>query len=71
MKKNVGSADKIFRILAAIILGILFFTNVVTGIPGIIVIIIAALLLLTGLIGNCPLYLPFGINTGKTKESKT
>jgi hypothetical protein len=70
MKKNIGPADRIVRILAAIVLAILYFTNVVSGTLGIIVIILAVLLLLFGLIGSCPLYLPFGINTCKTKEGK-
>jgi hypothetical protein len=70
MKKNIGPTDRIIRIAAGIILGIIFFANIVSGTLGIIVIILAALLLLFGLIGNCPLYIPFGINTCKTKESK-
>ena len=67
MKKNVGSIDKVVRILIAIVLAVLYFTNVVTGTLGIIFLVLAAIMLLTSLISFCPLYSPFGINTFKKK----
>ncbi len=68
MKKNVGSTDKAVRIILAIILAILYFTNVVTGTLGIIFLVLAAVLLLTSFIGFCGLYAPFGINTCSNKK---
>lgn len=68
MKKNVGSTDKAVRIILAIIIAILYFTNVVTGTLGIVFLVIAAILLLTSLIGFCVLYAPFGINTCSKKK---
>ncbi len=68
MKKNVGSTDKAVRIILAIILAILYFTNVVTGTLGIVFLVLAAVLLLTSFIGFCGLYAPFGINTCSKKE---
>ncbi len=65
MKKNMGLADKIIRIIVAVVFAVLFFAKVVTGTVGIILLVIGAVFLLTALIGFCPLYLPFGINTGK------
>jgi hypothetical protein len=70
MKKNMNTADRIFRFAAALILGILYFTNVVTGVLGIIVIVFAVLLFVFSVTGNCPLYIPFGKNNYKPKESK-
>ena len=67
MKKNMGSADKITRLILAAILVVLYFTNTITGTLGIILLILAAVFVLTSFIGVCPLYLPFGINTCKTK----
>jgi len=67
MKKNMGIIDKAIRILVAIVLAILFFTNVITGILGIILLILAGVFVLTSLISFCPLYWPFGINTGSKK----
>jgi len=68
MKKNMGSADKVIRILLAIVFAALYFTNIVTGTLGIILLILAAIFLLTSLVSFCPLYAPFKINTGKTKK---
>jgi hypothetical protein len=68
MKKNMGTADKVIRILVAIVIAILFFTNVLTGTLAIVLLILADIFLLTSFISFCPLYLPFGIKTNKTQE---
>jgi hypothetical protein len=65
MKKNLGTIDKVIRILIAVVFAILFFTNVITGTLGIILLVLAVVFVLTSLISFCPLYWPFGINTGK------
>ena len=65
MKKNMGTIDKVIRILVAIVFAILFYTNVITGTLGIILLVLAVVFVLTSLISFCPLYWPFGINTGK------
>ena len=65
MKKNMGTFDKAIRILAAIVIPILYFTNVITGITAIIMLVFAGIFILTSFMSFCPLYLPFGINTGK------
>jgi len=67
MKKNMGSTDKVIRILVAVIIVVLAFTKVITGTLAIILIILAAVFLLTSLISFCPLYLPFGLNTMNKK----
>ncbi len=67
MKKNMGTTDKIIRIVIAVLFTVLFFTQAVTGVAGIILLVLAAVFILTSLIGSCPLYLPFGINTCKKK----
>ncbi len=68
MKKNVGTIDKAIRILVALVLAGLYLANVVTGALGIILLVVAIVFLLTSFIGFCPLYLPFGINTGAKKN---
>jgi len=68
MKKNMGTIDKIVRIVIAAVVAILFFTNVITGVLGIVLLALAAVFVLTSLISFCPLYLPFGLNTGKKTE---
>jgi len=69
MKSNMGTTDKIIRIAIAVLIAILyFFTDLIPGTLGIVLLVLAAVFVLTSLISFCPLYLPFGINTGKKKE---
>jgi len=64
----MGTIDKTIRIIIAIVFAVLYFTNIVTGTFGIILVVLGAVFVLTSLISFCPLYLPFGINTCKTKD---
>ena len=68
MKNNMGTADKAIRILMAIVIGILYFTNTISGILATVLGILAVVFVLTSFISFCPLYLPFGINTSKKKS---
>ncbi|MEO2050743.1 YgaP family membrane protein [Flagellimonas beolgyonensis] len=70
MKKNMGSADKIIRILIAVVIGVLFYTGTISGTLGTILLILAGVFVLTSLVSFCPLYAPFGISTCKMKEKK-
>ena len=63
MKKNMGNIDKIIRILVAIVIAVLFFTNVISGTLGIILLVLAGVFVLTSLMSFCPLYTLVGINT--------
>lgn len=65
MKANMGSVDKIVRLLIAALFIILYITSVVTGLLGTILLILAVVLALTSLISFCPLYAIFGIRTNK------
>ena len=67
MKKNMGVADRITRLVIAAIIAALYFTNIITGTLGIVLLIIGGVFVLTTLISFCPLYTFFGINTCKTK----
>ena len=68
MKKNMGSLDRIIRSIAAIIIAVLFFTDIISGTAGIILLVIAAIFALTSFFSFCPAYLPFGLNTCKKSE---
>jgi len=70
MKKNMGSVDRIIRVIIAAIIGILYFTGVITGTFGIVILILAGVFVLTSLISFCPLYAPFCIRTCPSKEKK-
>jgi hypothetical protein len=67
MKKNMGLIDRIIRILVAVVVVSLYFTNVLTGTLAVILLILAGVFVLTSLISFCPLYLPFGIKTFRKK----
>lgn len=68
MKKNMGTTDKAIRIPIAVVIGVLYFTNTISGTLAIVLGILAVVFLLTSFINFCPLYLPFGINTSKKKK---
>lgn len=70
MKKNMGSADRIIRFFVAVIVAALYFTDVISGTLGIVLLVLAAVFLLTSLISFCPLYAPFGLSTCPMKEKK-
>ena len=65
MIKNIGTIDKIARVLVAVLIVVLYFANVISGLLAIILLIFAAVFILTSLISFCPIYLPFKINTDK------
>lgn len=70
MKKNMGSTDKIIRVVIAIIVAALYFTGTISGTLGTILLVLAGIFLLTSFISFCPLYAPFGISTCRTKNKK-
>jgi hypothetical protein len=65
MKKNMGTTDKVIRILVAVLFAVLYFSKVVTGTFGIVLLILGGVFLVTSLAGFCPLYLPIGLSTKK------
>ncbi|NVN96509.1 MAG: DUF2892 domain-containing protein [Bacteroidetes bacterium] len=68
MKKNMGSIDKGIRILIAIVIVVLYFTNIISGTLAIVLLALSAIFVLTSIIGFCPLYLPLGIKTDKENK---
>lgn len=68
MKKNMGTADRVLRLIAAIAVGVLFGLNMISGTVAIVLGVVAVAFLATSLIGWCPLYLPFGLSTCKTEK---
>lgn len=64
----MGAADKIVRIILALIIAGLYFGGIVSGAIGITLLVLGGIFVLTSFISFCPLYAPFGISTCKTKE---
>ena len=65
----MGNIDRIIRLIIAVIVAILFFTNLISGTLGIVLLVLATIFVLTSIISFCPLYLPFGIKTCQMKKN--
>ena len=61
MKQNMGTTDKVVRILVAIAIAVLYFTNQISGTVAIVLLVLAGVFILTSMLSFCPLYLAFGI----------
>lgn len=70
MKKNMGTTDRIIRLIIVVVIAALFFTNVIAGIWGITLMVLAAIFLLTSIISFCPIYAIFGISSCPAKQLK-
>lgn len=65
MKANMGSIDRIIRIIIALVFFILKLTGIVEGITANILVALGVVFLLTAAISFCPVYLPFKFSTKK------
>ena len=68
MKKNMGTADRVIRTMAAVIVALLYYYDVISGTLGIVLLVLAAVFLLTSFVSFCPLYAPFGLSSCPKKE---
>ena len=59
----MGLADRIIRVIIAAVIAVLFFTNIVSGTLGIILLVLAGVFVLTSMISFCPLYTLVGAST--------
>jgi hypothetical protein len=65
MKKNMGSTDRIIRVVLAMVIAALYFTHVISGTLALVLLIVVGIFIITSTFSFCPLYLPFGISTKK------
>lgn len=63
MKKNMGSVDRIIRVVIAILFALLYFSGTVTGTLGMVLLVLGTVFVLTSLVSFCPLYTLVGLNT--------
>jgi hypothetical protein len=61
----MGTIDKVIRILVAVLVVILYFTNIISGTPGIILLALSAVLVVTTVLGFCPIWMALGLSTSK------
>lgn len=65
MKANMGTADRVIRVIIAAVVGYLYYVGFISGTAAIIFGLFAIVFLATSFMSFCPLYLPFGISTKK------
>lgn len=65
MKRNMSNTDRIIRTLLAAIFAYLYFGGIVTGTPGIVLVVLGVVFVLTSTVAFCPLYAPFKFSTYK------
>ena len=65
MKNNMGTLDKVVRIVIALVIAGLYFAEKISGTTAIILLSLAIIFIITSFLSFCPLYLPFGISTRK------
>lgn len=68
MKKNMGSADRIVRLLVAALVGAMYSMGTISGTLGIVLLVLAAVFVLTSFIGSCPIYTALGMSTCPIKQ---
>lgn len=68
MKKNMGTVDKVIRMLVALVIGGLYFAGQITGVAASVLLALAAVFIATSFVSVCPLYLPFRFSTLKNKS---
>ena len=61
----MGTIDKVIRILVAVVVVVLYFTHVISGVLAIVLLALSAIFVVTSLLSFCPLYLPLGLSTRK------
>ncbi|WP_298363343.1 DUF2892 domain-containing protein [uncultured Lutibacter sp.] len=68
MRRNLGSTDRIVRMILGVAIGYFAFsTEIETSWVQTLLYIISAILLITTLVGSCPLYSIFRMNTCEVK----
>ena len=68
MKPNMGTVDRVLRVLVAIVIGVLYFTEQISGTTAVVLGVLAIVFLLTSLLGFCPLYAPLKLSTKKEQK---
>ncbi|MEM1128806.1 MAG: DUF2892 domain-containing protein [Bacteroidota bacterium] len=71
MKKNMGSIDRVVRVLVAVLVGVLYLTGQISGTAALILGALAVVFVLTSVVSVCPLYLPFKLSTRGRADKAT
>ena len=64
----MGIADRVIRVIIAAVIATLYFTHILSGTLGIVLMVVSGIFVLTSLISFCPLYRIIGVTTCKVKS---
>jgi glucose uptake protein GlcU len=70
MQKNMGTIDRVIRLIIAAVAVFLFYNGTLTGAIGIVALVVAAVFTLTSVISFCPLYRIVGLSTCPVSTGK-
>ncbi|MGB2957775.1 MAG: DUF2892 domain-containing protein [Bacteroidota bacterium] len=68
MKRNMGTADRTVRIIAALLLAYLVLSGTVSGVVALLLGIVGAAFLITSALSHCPVYTPLKISTIRKRQ---
>jgi len=68
MDRNIGPEDRVVRVVVALGLAVLIYMQVLDGIAAIVVGIVAAYLLITGLFARCLIYKLIDVDTSVQEQ---
>lgn len=63
MKRNLSNTDRIIRLVIAALFAYLYFSGIVTGLLGVVLLVLGGVFVLTAIVAFCPLYAPFKFST--------
>ncbi|HTR80613.1 MAG TPA: DUF2892 domain-containing protein [Bacteroidota bacterium] len=65
MKKNLGSIDRIVRVILALAVAVLYFADQISGMAAIILGVVAVVFVFTSTASFCPIYALLGLSSKK------
>ncbi|NOU38304.1 MAG: DUF2892 domain-containing protein [Ferruginibacter sp.] len=68
MKKNIGSTDKIIRLVIAAVIAVLYFMDKISGTTAVILGAVAIIMLVTSFLNFCPIWSVLGKSTCEVKK---
>lgn len=70
MKRNMGIADRVIRIIVAVAIVGLYFKGFFSDTVGPVLLVFAGIFTITSFVAFCPVYSLFGISTCSAKKRK-
>ena len=67
----MGSTDRVIRVIIAAVVAILFFTKVIPGVLGIVLLVLAGVFVFTSTVSFCPIYAVLGIRSCPVETSES